>query len=277
MRHSPVPCRRGPLDRRRDTQSHARAATRRAGRPVPRASRRRWARPSLRPGGSLHRRRAWRAPQHANRAGARRRLSRRPRRRLSGARLHRRFSHPLDHPHRKHPSAASGVALLVRAALHRGREDQAEARAVGRALCPWRPVASRRSPSTSIRPAAIASAPPRPPRWPRRWPSRASTRRLVCCGDTNAFSWRRGRRALDDLLAPFAAFGASDPERRPTHYFAPPERADDPAPDRGRARQAGARHPAPLRRRLHQSPGRRARAGGHARVGSRLGLGPPSW
>jgi len=45
-------------------------------------------------------------------------------------------------------------------------------------------------------------------------------RRLVGCGDTNAFSWRRDRRALDDLLAPFAAFGASDPETRPTHHFA---------------------------------------------------------
>jgi endonuclease/exonuclease/phosphatase family metal-dependent hydrolase len=45
-------------------------------------------------------------------------------------------------------------------------------------------------------------------------------RRLVCCGDTNAFSWRRDRRALDDLLAPFAAFGAGDPETRPTHHFA---------------------------------------------------------
>ena len=44
--------------------------------------------------------------------------------------------------------------------------------------------------------------------------------RLVCCGDTNAFSWRRDRRALDELLAPFAAFGAGDPEPRPTHHFA---------------------------------------------------------
>ncbi len=44
-------------------------------------------------------------------------------------------------------------------------------------------------------------------------------RRMVCCGDTNAFSWRGGRRALDDLLVPFAAFGAGDPETRPTHYF----------------------------------------------------------
>ncbi len=49
---------------------------------------------------------------------------------------------------------------------------------------------------------------------------RGLERRLVGCGDTNAFSWRRGRHALDDLLAPFAAFGASDPETRPTHHFA---------------------------------------------------------
>ena len=49
---------------------------------------------------------------------------------------------------------------------------------------------------------------------------RGLERRLVGCGDTNAFSWRRDRRALDDLLAPFAAFGASDPETRPTHHFA---------------------------------------------------------
>lgn len=45
-------------------------------------------------------------------------------------------------------------------------------------------------------------------------------RRLCACGDTNAFSWRAGRRQLDRLLAPLAAFGADDPERRPTHYFA---------------------------------------------------------
>lgn len=45
-------------------------------------------------------------------------------------------------------------------------------------------------------------------------------RRLVGCGDTNAFSWRRDRRALDDLLSPFGAFGATDPETRPTHHFA---------------------------------------------------------
>jgi endonuclease/exonuclease/phosphatase family metal-dependent hydrolase len=44
--------------------------------------------------------------------------------------------------------------------------------------------------------------------------------RLCACGDTNAFSWRAGRRQLDSLLAPFAAFGAGDPETRPTHYFA---------------------------------------------------------
>jgi endonuclease/exonuclease/phosphatase family metal-dependent hydrolase len=48
-------------------------------------------------------------------------------------------------------------------------------------------------------------------------------RRLVCCGDTNAFSWRRDGRALDELMAPFAAVGATDPETpetRPTHHFA---------------------------------------------------------
>ena len=49
---------------------------------------------------------------------------------------------------------------------------------------------------------------------------RGLERRLVGCGDTNAFSWRRDGRALGDLLAPFAAFGASDPETRPTHHFA---------------------------------------------------------
>jgi endonuclease/exonuclease/phosphatase family metal-dependent hydrolase len=49
---------------------------------------------------------------------------------------------------------------------------------------------------------------------------RGLERRLVCCGDANAFSWRRDRRALDDLMAPFTAFAASDPEARPTHHFA---------------------------------------------------------
>lgn len=49
---------------------------------------------------------------------------------------------------------------------------------------------------------------------------RGRARRLVACGDTNAFCWRRSRRALDALLAPFAAFGASDPETRATHCFA---------------------------------------------------------
>ena len=49
---------------------------------------------------------------------------------------------------------------------------------------------------------------------------RGLERRLVGCGDTNAFSWRRDGRALGDLLAPFAAFGASDPETLPTHHFA---------------------------------------------------------
>ncbi|HLK93461.1 MAG TPA: hypothetical protein VKZ18_26460 [Polyangia bacterium] len=54
---------------------------------------------------------------------------------------------------------------------------------------------------------------------------RGLERRLVACGDTNAFSWRRGRRALDALLAPLAAFGADDPEPGPTHRFA---RQDEP-------------------------------------------------
>ena len=49
--------------------------------------------------------------------------------------------------------------------------------------------------------------------------------RLVACGDTNAFAWRRGRGTLDALLAPLAAFGAGDPETRPTHHFA---RQDEP-------------------------------------------------
>jgi hypothetical protein len=49
---------------------------------------------------------------------------------------------------------------------------------------------------------------------------RGFDRRLAACGDTNAFSWRRDRRALEALLAPFGAFGASDPETRPTHHFA---------------------------------------------------------
>jgi hypothetical protein len=45
-------------------------------------------------------------------------------------------------------------------------------------------------------------------------------RALVACGDTNAFSWSGGPGQLDRLLAPLAAFGAADPETRPTHYFA---------------------------------------------------------
>ncbi|HVV52786.1 MAG TPA: hypothetical protein VHO06_24205 [Polyangia bacterium] len=49
---------------------------------------------------------------------------------------------------------------------------------------------------------------------------RGLARRLVACGDTNAFSWRPGRRTLDALLAPLAAFGAVDPETAATHRFA---------------------------------------------------------
>ena len=121
---------------------------------------------------------------------------------------------------RDHSAAPPGVALLVRAALHRGREGQAKARALGRA------ARSRRArPFTAVsfhldtaggqrqraaQTAALAAA----------LAERDFHRRLVLCGDTNAFSWRRGRRTLDALLAPFAAFGAADPETRPTHHFA---------------------------------------------------------
>ena len=53
-------------------------------------------------------------------------------------------------------------------------------------------------------------------------------RRLVVCGDTNAFAWRRRAAALPALLAPLAALGATDADvqagpdgaARPTHYFA---------------------------------------------------------
>jgi hypothetical protein len=42
----------------------------------------------------------------------------------------------------------------------------------------------------------------------------------VACGDSNAFAWRRQPEALQRLLAPLAALGATDPGIRPTHYFA---------------------------------------------------------
>jgi hypothetical protein len=45
-------------------------------------------------------------------------------------------------------------------------------------------------------------------------------RRLVACGDTNAFAWRRQAAALGRLLAPLAALGAVDPGTGPTHFFA---------------------------------------------------------
>jgi hypothetical protein len=43
---------------------------------------------------------------------------------------------------------------------------------------------------------------------------------FVACGDSNAFAWRGQPEALRRLFAPLAAFGASDPETRPTHWFA---------------------------------------------------------
>ena len=45
-------------------------------------------------------------------------------------------------------------------------------------------------------------------------------RAFVACGDSNAFAWRRQPAALQRLFAPLAAFGATDPETRPTHRFA---------------------------------------------------------
>jgi endonuclease/exonuclease/phosphatase family metal-dependent hydrolase len=43
---------------------------------------------------------------------------------------------------------------------------------------------------------------------------------FVACGDTNAFAWRRQPAVLSRLLAPLAALGATDPDSRPTHFFA---------------------------------------------------------
>jgi endonuclease/exonuclease/phosphatase family metal-dependent hydrolase len=50
--------------------------------------------------------------------------------------------------------------------------------------------------------------------------ARGLDRAFVACGDTNAFAWRRQPEALERLMAPLAALGATDPETRPTHYFA---------------------------------------------------------
>ena len=50
--------------------------------------------------------------------------------------------------------------------------------------------------------------------------ARGLHRGFVACGDSNAFAWRRQPEALQRLLAPLAALGATDPETRPTHYFA---------------------------------------------------------
>jgi hypothetical protein len=50
---------------------------------------------------------------------------------------------------------------------------------------------------------------------------RERARRIVACGDTNAFWWdpRQQLAMLSYILEPLAALGARDPERRPTHHF----------------------------------------------------------
>jgi len=50
--------------------------------------------------------------------------------------------------------------------------------------------------------------------------SRGFGPRLIACGDTNAFAWRRQPAALATLLAPLTELGATDPEVAPTHFFA---------------------------------------------------------
>lgn len=49
---------------------------------------------------------------------------------------------------------------------------------------------------------------------------RRGDRRVIACGDTNAFSWRRQLATLARVLEPLMSRGARDPGRRPTHYFA---------------------------------------------------------
>jgi endonuclease/exonuclease/phosphatase family metal-dependent hydrolase len=44
--------------------------------------------------------------------------------------------------------------------------------------------------------------------------------RVLVCGDTNAFAFRRQPAALARVLAPFEALGATDPRTEPTHFFA---------------------------------------------------------
>lgn len=45
-------------------------------------------------------------------------------------------------------------------------------------------------------------------------------RRVIACGDTNAFAWRDQLASLRRVLGPLQQRGAADPGRRPTHYFA---------------------------------------------------------
>lgn len=57
--------------------------------------------------------------------------------------------------------------------------------------------------------------------------AREHTRRIVACGDTNAFAmpWKLQIAALDHVLAPLVELGLRDIDTRPTHFFA---RQDEP-------------------------------------------------
>ena len=114
----------------------------------------------------------------------------------------------------------------------------------------------------------------RPRRRARRARLRSAPRRLRRHQRVLLATRSAGARCAARPVRGFRSQRSGDPPHPPLRA---PERADDPAPDRRRAGQDRARHPAPLRRRLHQSAVAGARPGGHARLRSRLGLGPPSW
>jgi endonuclease/exonuclease/phosphatase family metal-dependent hydrolase len=59
--------------------------------------------------------------------------------------------------------------------------------------------------------------------------SRGLARRVIACGDTNAFAFPRSKQlaALGQVLAPLHELGARDPGTRATHYFA---RQNEPKP-----------------------------------------------